>query len=232
MNKGDFNHIPRTVGIIMDGNGRWAQARCLERTQGHTQGMINLIRIASAAFEMGAENVICYSLSTENLSREKQELGHILSLVLKYFDAFVEAFRKQKVCARFVGQLELLPQEIRDSLQKTERLLSEFEDSGKTIYIAIAYGSRAEIIDAVNRAIAKGQPVTQQSFLDELMCQLEPDLIIRTGGHRRLSNFLLYQGAYSELYFTDRLFPDFTADDLREAFEWYMSRKRNYGLVT
>lgn len=223
--------VPETVGIIMDGNGRWAQARSLPRKEGHTKGMINLIEIASAAFALGAKNVVCYSLSTENLNREKDELEHILSLVLRYFDAFVDAFRSQKVCAKFVGRLDLLPEQIRNSLLRTESLLSEFADTGRTIYIAIAYGSRTEIVDAVNKAISRGEPVTEQELLAELSFPLELDLIIRTGGERRLSNFFLYQGAYAELYFSDRYFPDFSKEDLKEAFDWYASRQRRRGLV-
>lgn len=215
----------------MDGNGRWAQQRGLPRKDGHTKGMANLINIASAAFALGAKNVVCYSLSTENLKREKDELDYILSLVLRYFDAFVEAFRKQKVCAKFVGSLELLPEQTRQSLKKTEQLLSEFADNGKTIYIAIAYGSRTEIVEAVNRAIRQGAAVTEQTFLEQLGFPLELDLIIRTGGEKRLSNFFLYQAAYAEIYFSDCYFPDFSAGDLQEAFCWYATRKRRYGLV-
>ncbi len=231
MDHTSIGNAPETVGIIMDGNGRWAQSRGLPRTEGHTKGMINLIRIASAAFDLGAKNVVCYSLSTENLSREKTELDHILSLVLRYFNAFVDAFRQKGVAAKFVGRLELLPQEIQDSLKNTERLLSECADSGRTIYIAIAYGSRREIIDAVNAAVRQGTEVSEQSFLDALAFPLEIDLIIRTGGERRLSNFFLYQGSYAELYFSDRYFPDFSQEDLQVAFEWYALRKRRYGLV-
>lgn len=223
--------VPETVGIIMDGNGRWAQERGLPRKEGHTKGMINLIECASSAFALGAKNVVCYSLSTENLRREKDELDHILSLVLRYFDAFVEAFRRQRICAKFVGRLDLLPEEIRNSLERTQQLLSEFSHTGRTIYIAIAYGSRREIVDAVNQAVALGQSVTEQSFLQMLGFPLELDLIIRTGGEHRLSNFFLYQAAYAEIYFSDRYFPDFSREDLQKAFRWYAFRKRRYGLV-
>ena len=128
-------------------------------------------------------------------------------------------------------ELDLLPEDIRRSLKKTEEVLSEFSASGRTIYIAIAYGSRNEIVDAVNRAIRRGEPVSEQSFLEELALPLEMDLVIRTGGEQRLSNFFLYQLAYGELYFSDRYFPDFSEEDLQEAFGWYASRKRRYGLV-
>lgn len=222
---------PQTVGIIMDGNGRWAEQRNLPRKEGHTKGMINLIKTACAAFDLGAKNVICYSLSTENLHREAEELDHILGLVLRYFDAFLEAFKEKQVCAKFLGRLDLLPPEIRASLENTERSLAPFAHTGRTIYIAIAYGSRREMIDAVNEAVRSGREVTEQDFLSALTLPIDVDLIIRTGGEQRLSNFLLYQSAYAELYFSDCYFPDFSREQLEEAFHWYASRKRRYGLV-
>ena len=222
---------PKHVGIIMDGNGRWAEERSLPRKEGHTRGIVNMITLASHAFAMGAETFVCYSLSTENLKREKDELDHILSLVLKYFDEFVATCRKYRIAARFAGSLELLPPEIQASLSRTEELLSEFAQKGRTIYIAIAYGSRAEIISAVNKAVAAGTPVTEESFLSSLSLPLDLDLVIRTGGERRLSNFFLYQASYAELYFSDKYFPDFSPEDLQEAFSWFSARKRRYGLL-
>ena len=217
----DFAFIPKHLGLIMDGNGRWALSHGLPRTDGHTRGMVNMISVASHAFDMGVKTVTCYSMSTENLNREKSEVDHILSLVIKYFDPFLEAFRQKRVCAKFVGQLELLPEEIRASLKRTEEQLKEFEDLGRTIYIAIAYGSRTEIVNTVNSLIEKGKAVTEQDL----------DLVIRTGGESRLSNFFLYQCAYAELYFSDKFFPDFGERELDEALEWYAGRSRRYGLV-
>ena len=225
----DTKYIPKNVGIIMDGNRRWADARGLSTKDGHTAGMVNMIKVASRAFDLGAEAVVCYSLSTENFSRKKEELEHILSLVLKYFDAFLDEFKRQRVCAKIVGNLDMLPPEIRASLKRTESLLSEFEGTGRTIYVAIAYGSRGEIIRAVNRAIERGEPVTEESFLAELDLPMELDLIIRTGGDRRLSNFFMYQSSYAELYFADKYFPDFGSPDLDEAFDWFATRKRRHG---
>jgi undecaprenyl diphosphate synthase len=231
MHPNELATAPRTVGIIMDGNGRWAEARGLPRKEGHTRGMVNLIEIASAALDMGAHNVICYSLSAENLKREKEELSHILGLVLRYAEAFVGAFREKEACVKFLGRLDLLPEEIRASLTATEAALAPFAASGRTVYIAIAYGGRQEIADAVNEAVRKGEPVTADGFLRDLSLPEDVDLVVRTGGERRLSNFLLYQSAYAELYFSDRFFPDFSSQDLEEAFAWYASRKRRYGLV-
>lgn len=223
--------IPKNVGVIMDGNGRWAKEHGQPRTFGHTKGMENMLKMLEYIFDLGAQNVVCYSLSTENLKREKNEVSHILNLVLEYFKAFVDVCVKHKICAKFVGNLDLFPLEIKNSLLKTESILKEYERMGKTVYIAIAYGSRDEIITAVNNAIKKGEEVTEESFLQSLYLPLNLDLIIRTGKEQRLSNFFLYQASYAEIYFSDKYYPDFNKEDLEEIFDWYQKRKRNYGLV-
>lgn len=225
----DIKFVPQNVGIIMDGNGRWAEAQGLPRKDGHTAGMVNMIRVAAKAFDLGAKNVVCYSLSTENFTRKKDELDHILSLVLKYFDAFLDVFIEKKVCAKIVGNLDMLPDDIRASLKRTESILSQFESLGRTIYIAIAYGSRDEIVSAINRAVRRGEPVSEESFLCELDLPMNLDFVIRTGGEMRLSNFFLYQLSYAELYFSDKYFPDFSEADVEAAFDSFATRKRRYG---
>ena len=222
---------PEHVGIIMDGNGRWAEGRSLPRLHGHTAGMKNMMSIAAHAFDRGAKTVTCYSMSAENLNRPKEEVRHILSLVSEYFDPFLKVFLEKQVAVKFVGNLELLPLETRASLQKTEELLSHFESSGKILYVAIAYGSRQEIVKTVNQAIIAGVPVTEDGFLKMLGLPVDLDMIIRTGGEQRLSNFFLYQSSYAELYFSDKFFPDFTGEDLDNAFLWFQNRKRRYGLL-
>lgn len=222
--------VPAHVGLIMDGNGRWAQARGLSRTQGHTKGMINMIRLSEHAFALGAKTVTCYSLSTENLNRSPEELGHILQLVLEYEQPFFEAFSQLHVHVRFVGELDLLPLHIRQSLQRTEERLAATAQGDKTLYVAIAYGGTAEIVNAVNAAVQSGRSVTQESFLSDLQLPFMLDLVIRTGGERRLSNFFMYQCAYAELFFSDVYFPDFSEQDLQDAFDWYAGRSRRYGL--
>lgn len=226
-----FKRIPKNIGVIMDGNGRWATLRDLPRYFGHTKGMLNMLHMIVDIFELGAENVACYSLSTENLNRDKEEVSHILNLVLKYFDKFVEVCKEHKICAKMVGNLDLFPEDVKNSLLKTESILSEFEGMGRTVYIAVAYGSRNEIISAVNAAIKKGDEVTEESFLKSLYLPMDLDLIIRTGKEKRLSNFFLYQASYAEIYFSDKYYPDFNKEDLEEIFDWYSKRKRNYGLV-
>ena len=222
---------PKNVGIIMDGNGRWALNRGLQRKEGHTKGIENMLSTAVTAFSLGVENFVCYSLSVENLNREQGEVSHILSLIDVYFDDFITLCKKYKICARYIGNLHLLPKEILSSIQRTELELSVFSKEKRTLYIAIAYGSRDEIITAVNNAIIKGEPVTKETFLQSLLLPIELDLIIRTGGEQRLSNFFLYQACYSELYFSDKFFPDFSKKDLIDAFDWFSNRNRRYGLL-
>lgn len=222
---------PENLGIIMDGNGRWAENKSLPRTKGHTAGMINMISIAAHAFDMGAKTVTCYSMSTENLNRPKDEVNHILSLVLDYEEPFLQAFREKRVAVKFVGNLDLLPLDVRASLHKTEELLCEFEALGRILYIAIAYGSRGEIVTAVNRAVESGASVTEESFLQMLGLPVNLDLVIRTGGEHRLSNFFLYQCSYAEIYFSDKFFPDFKNEDLDDILLWFQNRKRRYGLL-
>ena len=215
----------------MDGNGRWAEERGLSRKDGHTRGIVNMIELAVGAFSLGVENFVCYSLSTENLKRDVDELSHILGLVIKHFDNFIEVCKKHKICAKYIGNLELLPESTRDAIARTESILSEFDGKGRTMYIAIAYGSRHEIVSAVNKAVREGKEVDEEKFLSSLMLPMELDLVIRTGGERRLSNFFLYQASYAELSFSDKYFPDFGISELKEALDWFSCRKRTYGLL-
>ena len=188
-----------------------------------------MLSLTSHAFSRGVQSVICYSLSTENLSRSKEEVAHIFQLIPQYADQFVAACQKLGVAVRFVGNLSLLPEEVRGSMANTEQRTQSCSVDGKTLYVAVAYGSRAEIVNAVNSAVAKGQPVNEQSFLQSLYYAEQPDLVVRTGGKRRLSNFALYQLSYSELYFSDKLFPDFTEDDLDAALDYYADVERTFG---
>lgn len=222
-------NVVKNLALIMDGNGRWAEQRGLSRSEGHTAGIRRMLLLTSFAFASGVQSVICYSLSTENLARSREEVSHIFALIPQYADKFVAVCQKLGVSVRFVGDLSLLPEEVRDSMASTEQRTKDFSTDGKTLYVAVAYGSRAEIVNAVNAAVAKGQPVTEQSFLQSLYYPIEPDLVVRTGGRRRLSNFALYQLSYAELYFSDKLFPDFTEDDLAQAFAYYADAERTFG---
>ena len=224
-----MNRIPTHVAIIMDGNGRWAKARLLPRGEGHRQGMNRMIDLADHAFAVGVKVLTVYALSTENLSRPKEELDGLFSLFRKYFKQNVKRLLEKGIRVRIIGDVSALPQDIRALIAESEAE-SERNTAG-CINIALNYGARQEIVRAVNRAVAAGQPVTAESLSALLYTggQPDPDLIIRTGKEKRISNFLLYQAAYAELYFSDVMFPDFSDAEFDKALADFAGRKRRFG---
>ena len=224
--------IPTHVGLIMDGNGRWAKKRLLPRSAGHNAGIKRMISIAEKAKSMGIRYLTVYALSTENFSRRPQdELEGLYTLIKKYFMGEVEKLIKGGAALKVIGDLSLLPQDVRSVID--EGIKKSPEKAEFTFVIAIGYGSRREIVQAANRAIEQGDKVTEDSFASLLYTGgvPDPDLIIRTGGEMRLSNFLLWQAAYAEFYFTDTLFPDFTDKKFEKAIYDYSSRERRFGGV-
>ena len=221
--------IPEHIAIIMDGNGRWAKKRLMPRSFGHKQGMERMIGLMEHAFDLGVKYVTVYALSTENLKRPKDELGGLYDLIRNHFETYIERVCARGVAFRAVGDTSLLPDDVRAILENSERRTAGYE--GKGINIALGYGARAEIVRAANEAVARGERVTEESFSELLYTrgQPDPELIIRTGKEVRLSNFLLYQAAYSELYFSEKMFPEFSDRDLEKAIEWFSGRTRRFG---
>ncbi len=221
--------VPKHIGIIMDGNGRWAKKRLMPRSFGHKNGMTQMIKLAEAAFDMGVRYFTVYALSTENLKRPKEELDGLFNLFRSYFSNYVKDILKKKVGFNVLGDIRALPKDIQDLIRDAVEKSSEYKD--KVINMALNYGSRAEIVAAVNKAVKEGKTVTEDSFSELLYTkdQPDPDLIIRTGGEVRLSNFLMWQASYSELYFSDVLFPDFDERELKKAVESFSRRNRRYG---
>ena len=225
---GEMN-IPRHIAIIMDGNGRWAKKRLLPRSVGHKNGMDRMIGLLEHAFDLGVDYVTVYALSTENLKRPQEELDGLFGLIRNHFKDCMQRICKKGVRLRVMGDASLLPNDVQTILRESEAESAHFQ--GKGINVALAYGSRNEIVQAVNRAIALGEAVTEESF-GKLLYTAEvpdPDLIIRTGKEVRLSNFLLYQAAYAELYFSDKMFPEFSDKDLEEAIAEFSRRTRRFG---
>lgn len=221
--------IPRHIAIIMDGNGRWAKKRLLPRSVGHRNGMERMIGLLEHAFDLGVDYITVYALSTENLKRPKEELDGLFGLIRNHFKEYMQRIFDRGVRLRAVGNLALLPDDVQQILRDSEADTAKFE--GKGINIAIAYGARDEIVNAVNRAVALGQKVTEEDF-SHLLYTAEvpdPDLIIRTGNEVRLSNFLLYQAAYAELYFSDKMFPDFSDKEMDKAIVEFSRRIRRFG---
>ena len=221
--------IPEHIAIIMDGNGRWAKKRLMPRSFGHRQGMERMIGLMEHAFDLGVKYVTVYALSTENLKRPKDELEGLYDLIRNHFETYIERVCARGVAFRAVGDTSLLPDDVRAILENSERKTAGYE--GKGINIALGYGARAEIVRAANEAVARGERVTEESFSELLYTrgQPDPELIIRTGKEVRLSNFLLYQAAYSELYFSEKMFPEFSDRDLDKAIVEFSRRTRRFG---
>lgn len=221
--------IPKHIGIIMDGNRRWAKQKNLAVSEGHRFGVEALEKTVSAAAKIGVKYLTVYALSTENLKeRQKTEINDLFSIMKSGFLTKLPKLKKEGVKVNFFGDLKQLPLGVRQILIQAENVLK----NGKTIQLNIAlnYGARAEILRAAKKFNQK--KLTEEIFSNYLYTKdiPDPDLIIRTGGMKRLSNFLLWQGAYSELYFSDKLWPDFTEVDFATAIEDFKNRKRNFGV--
>ncbi len=226
----DFINVPESVGLIMDGNGRWMKNQGRSRLEGHTYGIANMTRLISHMLDRGVKNVVCYGLSTENLHRPQAEIEHIYQLIVDIYEPFVKMMEEKQACVKYAGNLEALPSYALASMKHAEQKLSRFADTGRCVYIGVAYGGRNEIVRAIP-SVQDAENLTEEEFLSRLSVPVNLDLIIRTGGEHRLSNFMLYQAAYAELYFSDKLFPEFTEQDLDQAFAWYNTRKRRFGLL-
>ena len=221
--------IPKHIAIIMDGNGRWAKKRLMPRFFGHTKGMERMVGLLDHAFDLGVDYVTVYALSTENLKRPKEELEGLFNLIRNHFIEYMKRVIARGVRLRVIGDISLLPLDVQEILRSCEKESEKFE--GKGINMALCYGSRAEIVRAANEAVKRGECVTEESFSTLLYThgQPDPDLMIRTGKEVRLSNFLLWQSAYAELYFSDKMFPEFSDKDLEKAIVWYSGRTRRFG---
>ncbi len=220
-----------SVAIIMDGNGRWAKAKGLPRTAGHLRGVKNIKRVLGYLREMGVKHVTLYAFSTENWKRPKAEVDAIMSLACKYIDSEVIPTIKNDpdFAVRFLGDKSPLPEELRKRCIAVEEMS---EPTGFVLNVALNYGGRAEIVNAANAAIRDGHTELTEELISRYIYTAhspDPDLVIRTGGEFRISNFLLWQSAYSEYYITDTLWPDFGKRELLKAQEAFSGRKRRFG---
>ena len=201
--------FPSHVGIIMDGNGRWAEARGKKRSYGHRAGSDNVDRIVSHAFKRGVKALTLYAFSSENWARPTEEVEELMNLLKTDLKKFVGKMLKYNIRLKVIGSRKELSKDLVESIVECENRTNTNTD--RTLLLAINYGGRQEIVNAVNTLIGEGKEITVENISSALYTAQygEPDLIIRTGGELRTSNFLVYQGAYSELYFTDVLWPDF-----------------------
>ncbi len=228
--------LPRHIAIIMDGNGRWAQKRAMPRTMGHRSGGKVALKIIEACHELGIECLTLFAFSTENWTRPKQEVGVLMDLFLSTLRERMDDFHRRNARLQFIGDREGFAEPLRQEMYRAEEQTSG--NGGLQLNLAVSYGGQQDITAVARRLarqVAEGhlQPeeITEAHFNREVALgdQPPPDLFIRTGGELRISNFLLWQLAYTELYFTDTLWPDFNARELRRAIDWYGARDRRFG---
>lgn len=225
----DFNNLPRHIAIIMDGNGRWAKRRGMPRTAGHSVGAENFRKVATYCKDIGLQYLTVYAFSTENWKRPEDEVNTIMGLLEKYLGEAIERMERDKVKMKFFGDTSVLSPRLRELIAKTSEISTHYE--GCQVNICLNYGGRDEILRAAKSLAQDGAEFTEEELSNRMWSAgiPDPDLIIRPGGEKRLSNFLLWQAAYSELYFTDTLWPDFGTDEVNDAISWYQKRDRRYG---
>ena len=234
IDKIDKQRIPEHIAIIMDGNGRWATARGLARNAGHQAGVETVRRITAECVRLGVRYLTLYTFSTENWNRPVDEVSALMGLVLTSLED--EIFMKHNVGLRVIGDMERLPANVREKLQQTIERTKD--NDTMTLVVALSYSSRWEITKAVKDILQESatSPLAQEDITEEFISRHlttnfmpDPDLLIRTGGELRISNYLLWQIAYSELYFCDTYWPDFDEESLHEAIISYQSRQRRFG---
>jgi undecaprenyl diphosphate synthase len=227
----ESSKLPRHVGIVMDGNGRWAKKRHLPRVIGHQAGMKALERVIDAAKGIGIRYLSVYAFSTENWQRSSGEVQGLMGLFRYYLKGKMEQMHRRNARVRFAGRMDAFPDDILKIVSEAERKTKD--NDGIDVIFCTNYGGRQEILDAVSKLLASGVngPVTEELLRGALYVPdvPDPDLLIRTGGELRMSNFWLWEGAYSEYYFSDVFWPDFGRAELEKALSSYAGRERRYG---
>jgi undecaprenyl diphosphate synthase len=225
----DLPEVARAVAIIMDGNGRWASARGVSVAEGHRAGSRAVRPVVETAIDLGIDSLAVYAFSTENWSRPPDEVEALMDIFGETIDRELPDLAKQGVRTRFVGRRDRAPDWLQAKMAGLERATAG--ESRLNLWIAFDYGGRAEIVEAARRVAASGEEIDEESFARHLYApeMPDPDLVIRTSGELRLSNFMLWQSAYAEFVFVDTLWPDFGPDALRSALEEYAQRRRRFG---
>lgn len=229
-------NLPQHIAIIMDGNGRWANKRGLPRIMGHRAGVKTVERITKACNELGIRALTLYAFSTENWKRPKEEVDALMNMLNEYLRKNLDELKKHNVQLRTIGKIDQLPEFVKHQLKKT--IQETKQNKGPILTLALNYGSRDEIIQATKKIagkVKKGsldiKDINEKTFSEFLYTKdlPDPDLLIRTSGENRISNFLLWQLSYAELYVTDKLWPDFERQDLERAIEDFQTRQRRFG---
>lgn len=226
--------LPAHVAIIMDGNGRWAKRKGLPRAAGHRAGVERVRTIIRMSSDIGIKYLTLFAFSTENWKRPSQEVGTLMGLLVEYLKKELAELNEKNVRILTLGDISKLPGEVSDEIERAKRTTKD--NTGLTVNMAVNYGGRQEIVDAVRKAVSEGRNADEidEEYVSSLLStagQPDPDLIIRTSGETRISNFLLYQMAYAEFYFPDTLWPDFDETEYRKALDVFASRDRRFGGV-
>ncbi|MFN3976461.1 MAG: polyprenyl diphosphate synthase [Aquificaceae bacterium] len=223
--------IPKHLAVIMDGNGRWARERGLPRIAGHYEGVKRAEELVDACLDLGIKWLTLFAFSTENWKRPQDEVKALMRLLEGYLRQNAHKLREKGIRVSFIGRRDRIPKSLLKEMQRVESLRPEYERLH--VFLAVDYGGRDEIIRTVKRLLEAGVDIKEESFksFSDLGDTPDPDLLIRTGGEKRISNFLLWHLAYTELYFTDVYWPDFTKEELLRAVEDYSKRTRKFGAV-
>lgn len=223
------SHIPAHVAVVMDGNGRWAKARFLPRVEGHRRGMAALKRLTEAARKAGIRHLTVFAFSSENWKRPADEVNALMRFFVDGLTREAEPLSEAGIRLHVVGDTKVFSPELQAAIRTAEQMTEGAQ--AMTLNICANYGGRWDVVDAVNRLVRDGKPVTVETVTDVVSMQWAGpvDLMIRTGGEQRISNFLLWQLAYAELWFTEVLWPDFSEADFNEALTWFAGRERRFG---
>ena len=234
----DINQLPVHIAIIMDGNGRWAKKRLLNRIKGHEKGSKTVRTVVRCCREIGIRYLTLYAFSTENWQRPKKEVNALMVLLVRFLQSELNELVENNIRLRVIGQVDRLPSEVRNALQET--MAATKDKTGMDLILALSYGGRAEIVamvqtlaDKIKRGLVEPESITAEMVADHLYTRdiPDPDLLIRTSGEMRISNFLLWQIAYSEIFVTPTLWPDFSKDELLQILQHYQRRERRFGAV-
>lgn len=223
------SHIPAHVAVVMDGNGRWAKARFLPRVEGHRRGMAAVKRLTEAARKAGIRHLTVFAFSSENWKRPADEVNALMRFFVDGLTREAEPLSEAGIRLHVVGDTKVFSPELQAAIRTAEQMTEGAQ--AMTLNICANYGGRWDVVDAVNRLVRDGKPVTVETVTDAVSMQWAGpvDLMIRTGGEQRISNFLLWQLAYAELWFTEVLWPDFSEADFNEALTWFAGRERRFG---
>ena len=234
--KNENKKIPEHVAIIMDGNGRWAKKRLLPRAMGHSAGAKNVEPMCKAAWDLGIKYLTVYAFSTENWTRSDDEVSTLMKLLKEYMEGCIEKSRKNNMRVRVIGDVSKLSKDLQESIKRLEDYSKDFD--GLQFQVALNYGGRDDIVRAVKKIAEKASigELNPDDITDDVISSNldtadipDPDLLIRTSGELRISNFMLWQMAYTEMYFTDVYWPDFDKKELEKALDYYANRDRRFG---